>query len=184
MRSGFLRRAAVLLAALSLSTVGPAAQRATAAPRPTPALTEGPYYSAGSPERSDLAAGASAGRPITITGTVYDLEGAPIAGAWLDFWQADGAGRYDNSGFLFRGHQFTDAAGRYVLKTVVPGEYTGRTRHIHLKLRAPGGKTLTTQIFFPGSARNNSDPIFERGLVVTMSADGKSGRIDFAIPAR
>jgi hypothetical protein len=69
-------------------------------------------------------------------GTVYDVKGDPIPGAWLDFWQADGAGRYDNTGFQFRGHQFTDAAGRYVLKTVISGEYPGRTPHIHVKLRS------------------------------------------------
>ena len=65
---------------------------------------------------------------------------------------------------------------------MIPGEYPGRTPHIHVKLRAPGGPVLTTQIFFPGSSRNDSDPIFDPSLVVAMSADGKSGRIDFFIP--
>lgn len=65
---------------------------------------------------------------------------------------------------------------------MIPGEYPGRTQHIHVKLRALGGKTITTQIFFPGSARNESDPIFDGSLVITMSADGKSGQIDFVIP--
>ena len=104
---------------------------------------------------------------------MLDLKGRPLPGAWLDFWQADGSGRYDNAGFGFRGHQTADAAGQYRLVTVMPGEYPGRTPHIHVKLRAPGGSTVTTQIFFPGNARNDSDPIFDRSLVVTMSPDGR-----------
>jgi protocatechuate 3,4-dioxygenase beta subunit len=152
------------------------AQAAGTGRPPTVPLTEGPFYKPGSPERTDLTDDA-AGRRITITGTVYDVKGAPIPGAWLDFWQADGAGRYDNRGFRFRGHQLTDASGRYILQTVVPGEYPGRTPHIHVKLRAPAGPTVTTQIFFPGKTRNETDPIFDRSLVIS------GGRIDFVIPS-
>jgi protocatechuate 3,4-dioxygenase beta subunit len=122
---------------------------------PTVPLTEGPFYKTGTPERTQLAGAKSPGRHIIISGTVYDLKGAPLPGAWLDFWQADAAGRYDNSGFQFRGHQFADAQGRYILSTVVPGEYPGRTAHIHVKLRAAGGAVLTTQIFFPVSVGIN-----------------------------
>lgn len=182
MRAGLRPRSIVLCAVFGLAALGLAAQAVSPGLPPTVPLTEGPYYKTGSPERSDLAAGGTAGKHITITGTVYDLKGVPLPGAWLDFWQADGAGRYDNTGFRFRGHQLTDAAGRFVLKTVIPGEYPGRTPHIHVKLRAPGGQILTTQIFFPGSAQNDSDPLFDRSLVVAVSPDGKSGRIDFAIP--
>ncbi len=175
-------RAVLLSAILCLTALGLAAQAADPGQKPTVALTEGPYYKAGSPERRDLAGAGSPGRHISISGTVFDLGGRPIAGAWLDFWQADAAGRYDNSGFQFRGHQLADPAGRYVLNTVIPGEYPGRTQHIHVKLRAPGGKTFTTQIFFPGSAGNSSDPIFDRSLVISMSADARNGQIDFVIP--
>src|SRR5262249_59582752 len=51
----------------------------------------------------------------------------PLAGALLDFWQADDDGSYDNQGFRLRGHQFTDAQGRYLLSTIVPAAYAGRT---------------------------------------------------------
>jgi protocatechuate 3,4-dioxygenase beta subunit len=175
-------RSVALCAVFWPAALGLSAQTTSPGLRPTVALTEGPFYKAGSPERRDLAPAGSPGRHITVSGTVFDLDGRPIAGAWLDFWQADSAGRYDNEGFQFRGHQFTDAAGHYVLTTVVPGEYPGRTQHIHVKLCAPGGRTLTTQIFFPGSAGNERDPIFDKSLVIAMSADGKSGRIDFTIP--
>ncbi len=180
MRAGSAFHRAALCAVFALVSWSLAAQGARA---PTVSLTEGPFYKDGSPERSDLAPAGAPGRHITIGGTVYDLSGTPVAGAWLDFWQADGAGGYDNIGFRFRGHLFSDSSGRYRLSTVIPGEYPGRTPHIHVKLRAPGGSILTTQIFFPGNARNGTDPIFDRSLVVTMSPDGSSGRIDFVIPA-
>lgn len=176
------RHSMMLAVLLGLAAFGLAVQAGGQDRTPTAALTEGPYYKAGSPERRDLTGAGSPGAHISISGTVFDLRGKPIAGAWLDFWQADAAGRYDNSGFQFRGHQLSDAAGRYVLNTVIPGEYPGRTPHIHVKLRAPGGKTFTTQIFFPGSAGNASDPIFDKSLTIAMSAGGTSGRIDFVIP--
>jgi protocatechuate 3,4-dioxygenase beta subunit len=150
--------------------------------RPTVPLTEGPFYKTGSPERNDLVPAGSAGIRLSIGGTVLDLNGRPLAGTWLDFWQADGSGRYDNTGFGFRGHQLADAAGRWRLLTVMPGEYPGRTPHIHVKLRARGGGTITTQIFFPGNARNDSDSIFDPSLVVAMDPDGRTGRMDFVIP--
>ena len=167
---------------LGLAALGLMGQAADQALRPTPALTEGPFYKPGSPERRDLAAAGTPGTHISISGRVYDLKGTPVPGAWLDFWQADAAGRYDNAGFRFRGHQRTDSEGRWILNTVIPGEYPGRTRHIHVKLRASGGKILTTQIFFPGSTGNASDPIFDKSLVIAMDAGGTGGRIDFVIP--
>ena len=92
--------------------------------------------------------------------------GKPIRRALLDFWQADARGAYDNSGFRFRGHQFTDARGRFVLSTVVPGLYRGRTRHIHVKVQRANGRVLTTQLYFPGVARNRMDGIFDPELLV------------------
>jgi protocatechuate 3,4-dioxygenase beta subunit len=166
MRAGMRVRPVVLCVLFGFAAFSLVAQADSPSLPPTVPLTEGPFYKAGSPERRDLAAGVTAGTRLAISGTVYDLKGRPCAGAWLDFWQADSAGRYDNRGFSFRGHQFTDGAGHDVLNTVVPGEYPGRTPHIHVKLRAAGGSTLTTQIFFPGNPGNESDPIFARSLVI------------------
>jgi protocatechuate 3,4-dioxygenase beta subunit len=148
----------------------------------TPAQTEGPYFKASSPERADIR-GAAAGTKLLLTGTVLTTDCKPVARALVDFWQADGAGNYDNSGFSFRGHQFTDAQGRYRLDTVLPGLYTGRTRHIHVKVQAPGGRILTTQLYFPGEARNASDGIYNRELLldVTDVADGRNGTFTFVL---
>ena len=57
-----------------------------------------------------------AGQQIELVGFVLSRDCKPIAGALIDFWQADDNGRYDNSGFRLRGHQFTDADGRYRLQ--------------------------------------------------------------------
>jgi len=152
----------------------------------TPALTAGPYYTQGSPQRTVLRESSSAGKRLVLSGVVYDEGCRSVAGAWIDFWQADGRGRYDNEGFGFRGHQLTDAAGRYILDTVVPGEYPGRTSHIHVKVRAPGGPVLTTQLFLPGQARNRTDGIFDQDLVMTIqdSAGSIAASFDFRVPTR
>lgn len=133
---------------------------------PTPAQTEGPYYKAGSPERTILWEPGMAGTRLLITGFVVDTDCRPIAGAWLDFWQADADGRYDNDGFRLRGHQYTDERGRFTLVTVVPGLYPGRTRHIHVKVRAPGGPVVTTQLYLPDEPGNRRDGIFNPALVL------------------
>ena len=106
-----------------------------------------------------------------------------VTRALVDFWQADAGGNYDNAGFGFRGHQFTDAQGRYQLEAVVPGLYPGRTRHIHVKVQAPGGRILTTQLYFPGESRNASDGIYRKECEVTMSdaADGKNATFAFVL---
>ena len=106
-----------------------------------------------------------------------------MANALVDFWQADAGGQYDNSGYTLRGHQFTDANGRYQLETVVPGLYPGRTEHIHVKVQAPGGPVLTTQLFFPGVAGNQSDGIFDPALVIDVqdTGSGLNGTFNFII---
>ena len=107
----------------------------------------------------------------------------PVSGALVDFWQADDAGEYDNAGYRLRGHQFTDAQGRYRLDSIVPGLYPGRTRHIHVKVQAPGKPVLTTQIYFPGEARNQRDRIFHPDLVMKTAAarDGRAGLFNFVL---
>src|SRR3954471_1412634 len=78
---------------------------------PTLAQTEGPFFKPSSPERIELIEAGMAGQPIELVGFVLTQNCKPIAGALVDFWQADGNGNYDNSGFRLRGHQFTDADG-------------------------------------------------------------------------
>src|SRR5215468_8322808 len=150
---------------------------------PTLAQTEGPFFKPSSPERIELIEAGIAGQPIELVGFVLARNCKPIAGALLEFWQADDKGQYDNSGFRLRGHQFTDADGRYRLKSIVPGVYVGRTRHIHVKVQPRGGRVLTTQLYFPGEAKNRSDGLFRKELLVrTAKNEGwLAGRFDFVI---
>lgn len=149
----------------------------------TLAQTEGPYFKPSSPERFELFEEGMAGQPIELTGLVLSRTCKPIAGVLLDFWQADAKGEYDNSGFRLRGHQFTDAEGRYRLRSIVPGVYPGRTRHIHVKLQPRDGQVLTTQLYFPGESQNRSDGLFRKALLVrtAKNAGWLAGRFDFVV---
>jgi len=133
---------------------------------PTPQLTEGPYFTPNSPKRRSIIPAGAAGTGRERRGRVLTTAGRPIRNALIDFWQANARGAYDNSGYRFRGHQFTNVKGQYVLYSVVPGLYPGRTKHIHVKVQAPNEPVLTTQLFFPGVAGNRTDSIFDRDCVV------------------
>ena len=68
---------------------------------PTPSQTVGPFFhlALDRPEWADLTAGNPEGeRPrgerIVIEGQVIDGDGAPVADACLELWQANAAGRY------------------------------------------------------------------------------------------
>jgi protocatechuate 3,4-dioxygenase beta subunit len=149
----------------------------------TPAQTEGPYFTPNSPERASLIEPGIAGTRLIVAGTVLTTDCKPVARALLDFWHADDGGVYDNTGYRLRGHQFADDAGRYSLETIVPGLYTGRTRHIHVKVQAPDQPVLTTQLYFPGEPSNNTDSIFNPALVMDVqdAGDGKSATFDFVL---
>jgi protocatechuate 3,4-dioxygenase beta subunit len=131
-------------------------------------LTEGPYYTANPPQNATLRTAGVAGTPLTLTGYVVSKSCQPIANAKLDFWQADGNGNYDNSGYTLRGWQLTGANGAYRLDTVIPGLYPGRTEHIHFKVTV-NGQTYTSQLFFPGVSQNASDSIYSSRMLVTLN---------------
>lgn len=134
----------------------------------TPEETAGPFFKPESPLKADFREAGLTGIPTRITGFVLDRRGKPISGALLDFWHADAGGQYDLEGFRCRGHQFTDVDGRYALETVVPGLYPGRTRHYHARLQAAHGPNLTTQLYFPGEARNATDLLFRPELLLKI----------------
>lgn len=150
----------------------------------TPAQTEGPYYKANPPQTADLLQPDTNGTKLVLSGYVFTADCKPVANARVDFWQADGQGQYDNAGYKLRGYQITDANGRYELETVIPGLYPGRTRHIHVKVSAPNGPVLTSQVYFPGEAANARDTIYNAKLLarVQNSADGVTGTFNFVLP--
>ncbi len=136
---------------------------------PTPRQTEGPFFTPDSPLRANLREPGMAGTPIAVTGFVLTRACRPVPGALVEIWHADDSGRYDNVGYRLRGHQFTDAEGRYRFETIVPGVYTGRTRHFHVKYQAPNEPVLTTQLYFPGEPANQRDRIFSPELLVEIA---------------
>jgi protocatechuate 3,4-dioxygenase beta subunit len=152
----------------------------------TPEQTEGPYFTPDSPLRHSLVTAGLPGTRLTITGQVLTTRCRPVPRALLDFWQADARGVYDNSGNRLRGHQLTDAAGRFRLTTIVPGLYSGRTRHIHVKAQAPGGSVLTTQLYFPREPRNRGDGIYDAALLLRSLRRERGGwkaAFDFVLDA-
>jgi protocatechuate 3,4-dioxygenase beta subunit len=163
---------------VAIACVAPATQ--------TPALTEGPYFKANSPERTSLIEASTQGTKLTLTGYVLTADCKPIAGALLEFWQADAQGVYDNAGYKLRGHQYTDANGRYQLETIIPGLYPGRTEHIHVKIQAPNAPVITTQLFFPDQATNDSDGIFNAKLLLPIQpeGDGQAAAFNFVVPLK
>ncbi|MFH8344392.1 carbohydrate-binding protein [Streptomyces sp. NPDC018045] len=153
---------------------------------PTPPQMEGPYFKPNSPLRDSLIQPGTQGTRLTVSGFVFGLTCRPLADVLLDWWQADANGAYDNVGFRLRGHQFTDQRGAFKLTTIVPGLYPGRTRHLHVKLQAPNQPILTTQLYFPGEPRNNTDPLFDPALLMNVRQNGpaKEASFDFVLRVR
>ena len=148
----------------------------------TPRQTEGPYYTPDTPQRTSLVEPGSKAEQLTLSGRVVSPQCRPVAKALLDFWHCDENGEYDNVGFRYRGHLFADAEGRFRLETIFPAIYPGRARHIHVKVQAPGRRILTTQLYFPGDAR---DGLWRPELVVAMAQrpQGKSAAFQFIVDA-
>jgi protocatechuate 3,4-dioxygenase beta subunit len=107
---------------------------------------------------------------LYVSGRLLTPRGEPIANAQIEVWQANAAGRYTHPGDTsaapldpdFQGYARIRSAadGSYRLKTILPGAYGQRTRHIHFDLR--GRQTrLVTQMYFEGEARNETDPLLK-----------------------
>jgi protocatechuate 3,4-dioxygenase beta subunit len=150
--------------------------------RPTPAQTEGPFYPVDLPDDTDfdlLRQGSrsyTAGRAGWLEGRVRDTRGAPLAGAVVEIWQCDADGHYRHPGdgnradpaFQSFGRVTTDADGRYRFRTIHPVPYTGRTPHIHLKVKQGGRTLLTTQVYVEGDPGNARDFLWRQ-----MSAEDR-----------
>jgi protocatechuate 3,4-dioxygenase, beta subunit len=196
----FSRRSA--LACASAALLLPGCARAQTALARTPAQTEGPYYPVDRAIERDAdltrLAGRSAralGQVIEVAGRVVDTNGAAVGAARLELWQANAAGRYahprDSSSAPldtnFQGYALleTDAAGRFSIVSIKPGAYGAgrgrRTPHLHWKVES-GARRLTTQMYFPGEALNESDGILRsvgdaRALIAQGSAANEPGAL-------
>jgi protocatechuate 3,4-dioxygenase beta subunit len=105
-----------------------------------------PFFKPRSPERSDLRESGTGGRQFELSGLVLTRSCRPLRGAVVDLWHADDKGEFDNIGFRYRGHVITGPDGAFRFRTIEPVLYSGRTRHFHVKVQAPGTRLLTTQL--------------------------------------
>ena len=146
----------------------------------------GPFHVANAPE---LELGSNIcldqkGEPMLVKGRVLDTDGAPIANAKVDVWQANDEGFYDvqqkghQPDFNLRGVFRTDDQGRYWFNAVRPkfypipddgpvgkmlarmGRHPFRPAHLHYIIEADGFETLTTHTFDPDDPYIHSDAVF------------------------
>jgi protocatechuate 3,4-dioxygenase, beta subunit len=144
--------------------------------RPTPSQTEGPYYPVAFPADTDfdlLRTGPAAygkGQPAWVTGTVTDTRGTPLAGGVVEIWQCDQDGHYHHPGdggkadpaFQGFGKVTLGKDGSYRFRTLKPAPYSGRTPHIHVKVKLEGQELLTTQFYVQGDPGNARDFLWRR----------------------
>ena len=139
---------------------------------------EGPYYIAGTAQLTggELNYTDLPGDPIKIVGHVYSGADTskPLAGAKIEIWQADSdgfyhpegngdIGKYDPNQIALRGYVLTHGAGAFQFTSIYPGHYWGRTRHIHVRVSAPGHGGMFTQIIVP--AKPGDDTIPENDMI-------------------
>jgi protocatechuate 3,4-dioxygenase beta subunit len=173
-RRGFLGTCALGVAAFSVR--GAFADELTRTPR----QTEGPFYPNKLPLDTDNdliivndSITPAVGEITHLSGRVLDAKGSPIRNALVEIWQCDNKGVYlhtsDSSrrardtNFQGFGRFLTASSGDYYFRTIKPVPYTGRTPHIHFKVKQGGKELLTTQCYIKGFAGNEKDMIW-RGI--------------------
>ncbi len=124
------------------------------------------------------------GGPVLLAeGVIRDTEGHPIAGAELDIWQTAPNGLYasqdeEQDTYSFHGLMSVGDDGRYAFTTVKPVEYTvpsdgpvgdilracgrhpWRPSHLHFIVKAPGYRSLVTEIFPDNDPYLDQDTVF------------------------
>lgn len=166
------------------TALGAVALAATArAAEPTPAQTEGPFFPIHDQPDKDADMTRIAGHEqrakgevVVVRGRVLDQDGAPVAGAVVDVWQANASGRYAHErdpnpapldpDFQGWAKLVTDDDGRWSVRTIVPGAYPvqdgwSRPPHIHVKVARRGFHELTTQMYFAGNPLNDADRLLQ-----------------------
>ena len=169
---------------------------------PTPRQTDGPYYPVRFPSDTDgdlLRNGLMRyvdGQPVWVEGRVTDTQGASLTGGTVEIWQCDADGHYHHPGdgskaapaFQGFGRVVLGRDGRYRFRTIRPAPYTGRTPHIHFKVRLPNRELLTTQMYVAGNPGNTSDFLWSRlsaaeraALTVPFAPSADGVRAEFAL---
>lgn len=142
-------------------------------------------------------AGTATGEVIIVRGQVIDTDCRPVAGAVLEIWQANHHGKYrheygdsgtSDPNFQGWAQAVTSEKGEYRFKTILPGLYGRRTRHIHYKVSKRGYHELVTQLYFEGEERNQTDHILnsfpheeQRRLTGRLNRSTAQPTVDFTI---
>jgi protocatechuate 3,4-dioxygenase beta subunit len=111
----------------------------------TPGQEEGPFYIDLAQVRQDIVENRP-GVPLALALTVVDSDTCePIRDAAVDIWHCDALGVYSGESSegsegetYLRGIQLTDGNGLAEFATIYPGQYAGRTTHIHVKVHIGG----------------------------------------------
>ena len=136
--------AAMMLAVLVVLVLGGVQSRdcsSAATPMCTPTRSDslGPFYEPDAPERD------STGQGLTISGIVRSARDChAVGGARIEWWSANPHGDYDAT---HRATQLAGTDGQYHYATDFPGRYPGRPPHVHVRVTAPGYRTLVTQVY-------------------------------------
>jgi protocatechuate 3,4-dioxygenase beta subunit len=171
-RRGLLR-SGLALGAAAFFVRGAFAEELTRTPR----LTEGPFYPDKLPLDTDNdlliindSITPAVGEVTHLSGKILDTTGSLIQNATIEIWQVDNKGVYLNTrdsgrrqrdtNFQGYGRFLTSSTGEYYFRTIKPVPYTGRTPHIHVRVKKGGRELLTTQIFVNGHPQNRSDGVF------------------------
>jgi len=154
-------------------------------PEATSSSVLGPFHVSGAPP---LPVGGDMkrdfGGPVLLAeGVIRDTDGNPIAGAEIDIWQTAPNGLYasqddEQDTYSFHGLMTVGDDGRYAFTTVKPVEYTvpsdgpvgsilracgrhpWRPSHLHYIVKAPGYRTLVTEIFPDDDPYLDQDTVF------------------------
>jgi protocatechuate 3,4-dioxygenase beta subunit len=112
---------------------------------------------------------------IQVSGRLLDEDGSPLAGAVVELWQANAAGKYVHDmdqhpapidpNFTGEGRLITNEEGEYSFFSIKPGAYPvlesgwwWRPPHIHFSIVGMSWMDrYVTQIFFPGEPLNETD---------------------------
>lgn len=162
----------------------------------TPEETEGPYWVDEQLNRSDLATDPTdnsiqPGFPLVLGVTVSQSANGqitPIQGAYVDIWHCNASGIYSDEAVenttgkkFLRGYQVSDAHGAVRFTSIYPGWYSGRTPHIHARVRLYSGSTVTTnfttQFFFDEAITNKVYQLAPYNLRPNRDTDNASDNV-------
>lgn len=119
------------------------------------------------------------GEVLILTGRVLDRDGNPVPGISVEIWQTDWKGIYDHPGdanresrdmgFQFFGSSISNTDGQYSFRTVLPGRYEPRPRHIHVKVKDNSKTLFTTQIYFRNDGESGGVGGSNKNLIIDLT---------------